>query len=139
MSLLFNMDERTKRALSLLLAEDDPALRDTLFEALSMEGFEVYPAGTGGEAIDIALRQRVAFSIMDIDLSGMNGIDVFKRIIEERGHMPCIFMSGDASEEVMERALDVGAFTFLSKPIKMDLMRYSVDRLVRKFFHEGKA
>ena len=52
--------------------------------------------------------------------------------------MPCIFMSGDSSPELMLEALSAGGFTFLTKPIQIDLMRYSVDRLISKFFGEGR-
>jgi DNA-binding NtrC family response regulator len=138
MSFPVNMDEKVRRALTLLLAEDDDALRETLIQFFASEGFKVYPAGTGNEAIDIALRQEISFSIMDINLPGLNGIEVFRHITREVGRMPCIFMSGDASQETMEKALHAGAFTFLSKPIQMELMRYSVDRLIQKFFRQGK-
>ena len=137
MSLPPNLDDKIRKALTLLLAEDDDALRDTLLHFFSSEGFQVYAAGTGREAIDIARNKKISFSIMDIHLAGMNGIDVFQSITREVGQMPCIFMSGDASPEVMEKALHAGAYTFLSKPIQMELMRLSVERLIYKFFREG--
>ena len=71
---------------------------------------------------------------MDVNLPGLSGIEAFKFITKEVGRIPCIFMSGDATQDVMQKALSVGAFTFLSKPIQMDLMRYSVERLIRKYF-----
>ena len=53
MSLPPNLDDKIRKALTLLLAEDDDALRDTLLHFFSSEGFQVYAAGTGREAIDI--------------------------------------------------------------------------------------
>ncbi len=137
MSLSFRRNEKFNKMLSLLLAEDDTALRETLLQFFSSEGFKVYPAQSGDEAIDIARKKKVSFSIMDINLPGLSGIEAFKLITEEVGRMPCIFMSGDDSQKMMEKALHAGAFTFLSKPIQMDLMRYSVDRLIKKFFYQG--
>jgi DNA-binding response OmpR family regulator len=127
-----------KRILSLLLAEDNDALRETLLSFFSAQGFRVYPAGTGTEAIDIALEKKISFSIMDVNMPGLDGIEAFKLISRKIGRKPCIFMSADASQEVMLKALNAGGFTFLSKPIQMELMRLSVDRLISKFFLEGK-
>lgn len=126
--------QQLKKLLSLLLAEDDESLRETLVLFFSSQGFQVHQAGTGTEAIEIAKKEKISFSIMDVNLPGLSGIEAFRSITREVGRMPCIFMSGDATQEVMERALSVGGFTFLSKPIRMDLMRYSVERLISKFF-----
>jgi DNA-binding response OmpR family regulator len=126
--------EKIKKALSLLLAEDDDSLRETLELFFSSQGFRVYQAGTGIEAIEIALKQKVSFSVMDINLPGLSGIEAFKCITTKVGCLPCIFMSGDSSQDMMLKALNAGAFTFLSKPIQMELMRYSVDRLICKYF-----
>jgi len=132
-----NQDALNRSLLSLLLAEDDDALRETLRLFFDSQGFKVFPVGSGTEAIDVARRQKISFSIMDINMPGLSGIDAFRFISREIGTMPCIFMSGDASLEVMQKALNVGAFTFLSKPLEMDLMRASVERLIRRFFKDN--
>jgi len=131
-----NKEKQLRRLLNLLLVEDDKALRETLFSFFSAQGFNVHSAASGTEAIDIAMRQEISFSVMDINLPGLNGIEAFKFISREVGRMPCIFMSGDTSLDVMQQALNAGAFTFISKPIKIDLMRSSVERLLMKFFME---
>lgn len=127
-------NESLRKMLNLLLAEDDEALRQTLSLFLASQGFKVYQAQTGDEAFEIAMSKQISFSIMDIHLPGLSGIDAFKLISRQKGAMPCIFMSGDASEEVMMNALSAGGFSFLSKPIQIELMRQSVERLIRKYF-----
>lgn len=129
-------EKQLRKLLNLLLVEDDKALRETLFSFFSAQGFNVHLASSGTEAIDIAMKREISFSIMDINLPGLNGIEAFKFISREVGRMPCIFMSGDTSLDVMQQALNAGAFTFISKPIKIDLMRSSVERLLMKFFME---
>ena len=130
--------ERIKKVLSLLLAEDDTSLRETLYMFFASQGFQVYPAETGQEAIDIVLKEKISFSVMDINLPVLSGIEAFKTIKKQVGSMPCIFMSGDSSLEVMLKALNAGGFTFLAKPIQMELMRHSVNRLIGKYFGEQK-
>mgnify|MGYP003572196389 CR=1 FL=1 len=134
-----DQNESLRKMLNLLLAEDDESLRQTLSLYLASQGFRVYQAQSGDEAIEIALRKKISFSIMDINLPGLSGIDAFKLISRQVGAMPCIFMSGDASEEVMMNALSAGGFTFLSKPIQIELMRRSVERLITKYFRTGPS
>ena len=121
----------------MLLVEDDESLRETLVRFFSSQGFQVHQAGSGTEAVAIARKEKISFSIMDINLPGLSGIEAFKFITAEVGRIPCIFMSGDATQEIMEKALSVGGFTFLSKPIQMHLMRYSVERLLSKYFPDA--
>lgn len=130
-----NQDAR-KRALSLLLADDDDSLRETLSQFFAAQGFRVFQAGSGTEAVDIALARKISFSVMDINMPGFSGIEAFKFITQEKGRIPCIFMSGDTSLEVMQKALGVGGFSFISKPIQMELMRSSVERLIFKYFRD---
>ncbi len=131
------MDESFKKVFSLLLAEDDESLRQTLSLYLASEGFRVFQAQTGIEAVEVALENKVSFSIMDINLPGLSGIAALRKISEQAGRMPCIFMSGDASPDSMLKALNAGGFTFLSKPIQIELMRYTLDRLIDKYFGGG--
>ena len=128
------LDKKLRAMLSMLLAEDDDAHRESLVSFFQSQGFRVFPAGSGIEAVEIAIAKKVSFSVMDINMPGLSGIEAFKHISSELGMMPCIFMSGDRSEDIMLRALEAGGFSFLSKPIHIDLMRRSVDQLIRRFF-----
>jgi len=120
--------------LAMLLADDDDALREALASYFIGEGFRVFSAKTGTEAVEIAIAQKVSFSVMDINMPGLSGIDAFKYICHKKGKMPCIFMSGDSSQDLIFKALEAGGFSFLAKPIQIGLMRSSVDKLIETFF-----
>ncbi len=123
--------------MEILLAEDDTSVRAALKEFLGREGFVVYEADSGLAALEILQRTRVTFSIMDVDMPGMTGFEVLKIVRQQLGGaLPCIFISGDSSRERQMKALEVGAFSLLEKPIAPDLLRFSVQRLVD--FHYGK-
>ena len=123
--------------MEILLAEDDTSVRAALKEFLGREGFVVYEADSGLAALQILQRTRVTFSIMDVDMPGMTGFEVLKIVRQQLGGaLPCIFISGDSSRERQMKALEVGAFSLLEKPIAPDLLRFSVQRLVD--FHYGK-
>ena len=123
-----------KKLLTMLLAEDDDAHRESLAAFFQSQGFKVFPAGSGTEAVEIAIARKVSFSVMDVNMPGLSGIEAFRHISSEVGMMPCIFMSADTSRDVMVKALEAGGFSFLSKPIHIDLMRRSVEQLIKKYF-----
>lgn len=127
--------KRLKKAmLSLLLADDDDSLRESLVAFFNEQGFRVFPARTGTEAVEIAVAERISFSIMDINMPGLSGIEAYKSIENEIGMLPCIFMSGDTSHDLVIKVMEAGGFSFLRKPIRIDHMRRSVDQLIDKFF-----
>ena len=90
-----------QQSFRVLLVEDDDSLRVCLGEFLADHGWDVGLAASGPEAIELALRQRFDFSILDFHLpNGTTGLDVFRRLCALRP-LPAILMSGaDASHPI---------------------------------------
>ncbi|EOG1049571.1 response regulator, partial [Vibrio fluvialis] len=61
--------------LQLLLAEDDPQLREVLIEALTLESFAVTACDNAEDALDIAAKQPFDLALFDVVMGGMTGID----------------------------------------------------------------
>lgn len=120
--------------LSVLLADDDDSCRESLGQFLRHEGFRVYFASSGVEAIDVLKSRAVNFSVLDVQMPGLSGIQVLEILRSDGLNSPCIFVSGDSSKELKMRAMSVGAFTLLSKPVEIDIMRFTVQQLLKKFF-----
>lgn len=129
------------RQFSVLLVEDDDPLRGVLAEYLSSCGWTVHSTGVGQEAVNWAQTKPVDFSILDLHLPGMSGLDVLRAISqhESRGGrpLPSIMMSGQASREEAFSALRAGVFKFLRKPLELNELRLSVDLLIRRHFGAG--
>jgi CheY-like chemotaxis protein len=123
-----------ERRLSILLAEDDDAHRDTLMQILSAEGWIVHAASSGVEAINVARSKNIDFSILDLHMPGLSGIETILVIRQEVRPVPCILMSGQASKEEQVQAFAAGAFSFLQKPIPAGLLRDAVSRLIHRHF-----
>ena len=122
------------RPFSVLLAEDDAPLRCCLAEVLSSNGWWVHSVETGPRAVQVARSVRLDFSILDMHLPGMTGLEVFRTIDAEVGGVPAILMSGQASREDTAAAVALGFYTFLRKPLELGAFRHSLDRLVRHYF-----
>lgn len=123
-----------KKQLQILLADDDTAVRAALRELLLREGFAVMEAASGLAALELLQKRQPAFSIMDVDMPGMTGIEVLRIARQHFGIFPCIFVSGDDSRERQVAAFEVGAFSLLAKPVIPDLLRFSVQRLIQHHF-----
>jgi CheY-like chemotaxis protein len=119
---------------SVLLAEDDDALRDVLGQVLSSHGWHVHAAASGSEALTVVQKEDIDFSILDLHMPGLSGIETLQLIRQEVKPLPCIFISGQATKEEQMQALAAGAFSFLYKPVGPEILRHAVQRLIHRHF-----
>jgi len=99
-----------------LIADDDPLIRMDLAEILAEEGFEVVgQAGDGERAAALAVTLRPDLVIMDVKMPGKDGIQAAAEIAAER-IAPVIILTAFAERDLIQRALDSGAMTYLAKP-----------------------
>lgn len=105
----------------ILVVEDETAVREMVRDVLARQGFEVYDAGSGREALELwaAIGDRVDLVLTDIMMpGGMTGLDLVARLRVRRPGLKAIFMSGYRSESNAEAiALDEG-INYLSKPYR---------------------
>lgn len=123
-----------RKRFSVLLAEDDAALRRCLAEVLAANGWSVHPAGSGPEAVELARHNPLDFSLLDMHLPGMTGIDVYRAIVREKGPLPWILMSGGATPEETSAAFSLGVHSFLRKPLDLGGLRSCLAELVQRHF-----
>jgi DNA-binding response OmpR family regulator len=121
-------------SLSVLIVEDHDPLRHSLGEFLTQRGFRVHAAEEGTVALDFARRLSPDFSILDLHLPGLTGLELFQTMRREIGPIPSIMMSGEATELETEMALKAGVFSFLRKPLVLDQLQRSLDRLIQTHF-----
>ena len=116
---------------SILLIEDDDALRETLVELLTRRGYRPIPAITGKEGLD-KLDATTASVLLDLRLPDMDGMDVLRRIKSEDRNLPVVVVTGHGSERRAVEALKEGAFNYIPKPIEAEeliaALREAVDK-----------
>jgi two-component system OmpR family response regulator len=100
---------------SIIIVEDDPALRTLTARALSGHGYDVRTATTGAELWPMLTGGPVDLIVLDIMLPGTSGIEVFRRLRRE-SDIPVIFVSARGSEEDRVLGLELGADDYLAKP-----------------------
>ncbi len=102
-----------------LVVEDNKDNLDLITYALTRAGYEVMAAGTGEEGVDMAIKERPFFILMDINLPGIDGIEATRRIrnSDADGHIPIIAITSYAMRGDMEKILAAGCNGYFEKPI----------------------
>ena len=106
------MIEPTQR---ILVVDDEAPIRRYLRAALSAQGFTVYEAANGQEALNAVISNRPDIIILDLGLPDIDGIEVTRRL-REWSQTPIIILSVREAEQDKIAALDAGADDYLTKP-----------------------
>ena len=106
-----------------LIADDDETTRIVLQRGLSQAGWLALPVDDGGEIWPILEREDVVALILDLNMPGVNGWEVLRRLRDDfrfktRG-VRVVVLSGQADPESRSFALELGAAEFLSKPLDL--------------------
>ena len=101
--------------LHVLVVDDERAIRRYLHAALNAQGYTVYEAGSGQEALNAVIANKPDLLILDLGLPDMDGVEVTRRL-REWTQLPIIILSVREQEEDKIAALDAGADDYLTKP-----------------------
>lgn len=104
--------------MNILVAEDETDIRNLLKLNLEQEGYHVYPAADGLEALDLAEKNSVDLAILDVMMPKLDGFNLLRRI-RQQYHFPVILLTarGDDMDKVL--GLGLGADDYLVKPFSM--------------------
>jgi DNA-binding response OmpR family regulator len=116
---------------TILLVEDDGALRTLTARALRQSGFNVLTAATGAEMWVTMRDTAVHLIVLDIMLPGTSGFDLFRRLRRE-SDVPIIFVSARGSEEDRVLGLELGADDYLAKPFSTRELAARVSAVLRR-------
>ena len=101
----------------ILLADDDVLARSTLAKILEMFGYLAITVGDGASVLDL-IDDSFDLVILDVDLPGMDGYETIAALNELHLDIPVLFLTNGGSMEHMLKAMNLGAYDFLIKPIE---------------------
>ena len=104
---------------SILIIDDEPAIQDVLGDILRDEGYEVFIAGDGLEGLRLLKTEPVDVVFLDVWLPGKGGIDVLETIKSDWPDVEVVIISGHATVETAVRAIKLGAYDYLEKPLDL--------------------
>jgi two-component system nitrogen regulation response regulator GlnG len=120
---------------SVLVADDDGAIRRVLAEALTRQGYAVRTAPDGGTLWRWAEAGEGDVVVTDVAMPDMDGLDLLARLRAARPHLPVIVMSARSTLLTAVQATQGGAFDYLAKPFDLD----DLVRLVERALGDGAA
>ncbi len=100
---------------TILIIEDEPALSRILQSYLEREGYSVIAASRGDTGYDLSLTQKVDLILLDLNLPGMDGMDVARGVLKEKD-VPIIMVTARVEELDKLAGLEVGADDYITKP-----------------------
>jgi two-component system, cell cycle sensor histidine kinase and response regulator CckA len=119
-------------ARTILVVEDDDAVRVPTSEFLKMEGFKVLQARTGEEAVHVVQQNRSCLDVLitDIVMPKMTGRQVAGRLIELHPSLKVLYMSGETDEEHPARVSHAHEAPVLQKPFRLETLKDKIHELL---------
>src|ERR687892_640187 len=105
---------------SILIVDDEPGVRSALGGVLRDEGYDVDAVDSGEACLDRLARQSYDVVVLDIWLPGMDGLATLARMRERQIDVQVVLISGHGNIESAVRAIKMGAFDFVEKPLSLE-------------------
>jgi DNA-binding response OmpR family regulator len=122
---------------NILIADDEPGIVLGLGDELKAEGFKVFSAGNGEEALAAVRKHKPSLLILDIMLPKLSGIEVCKRLRREGLRLPILMLTAKGEEIDKVVGLEVGADDYVTKPFSLREVVARVKAILRRAEEAG--
>src|SRR6266478_2981100 len=124
--------ETGERKDRILIVEDEDNARKGYEQLLQRWGYDVLGVASAEEVLAKFASYQPDTLIADVELPGMNGLDLLKQLGSDLHEVPAIIITGKGSEERAVAAIEAGAFWYIEKPLKGPVLRALLDRALGK-------
>lgn len=124
----------TISAPSLLITDDDLHFRETLREAMEDRGFRTILASDGEQALKIVRHEVVHVVLLDMHMPKLTGLETLQLLKQFRAMLPCILLSAQLDEFLVEQARRAQAFSVLSKPVTLRQLTGTVRHALQRTY-----
>src|SRR6202142_2294177 len=120
----------TNNSLRILIVEDEENARKGYEALLRRWNYDVLGVGSGEDALEKFPEFQPGVILADVELPGINGLELLQRLGEEILRIPVIIITGRGSDERGIQAIEAGAFWYIEKPLKAPVLKALLDRVV---------
>jgi len=125
------IDELLGEKTLILVVDDQFGDRETLKGILEDKGYRVATAADGTEAISMVKEKHYDIIFLDVKMPGSNGIETFEQVKRIDPRAAVIMMTGYTAEDLLEKAINNGAYTCIHKPFDMQKVLAIVEQIAR--------
>lgn len=124
---------KTQRKAKILVSDDDLTVRLLTRQCLEAEGMTVVEAVNGPETLDAFVRERPDLVFLDVEMPGMSGLEVCKRIrkMPQGETIPIMIVTGSNDRKSIDQGFDAGATQYKTKPVNWSLLGRDVHYMLR--------
>lgn len=115
----------------ILVVDDDDIIRETLCELLSQD-HACQAADTAEEALAKLQSQAFDLVVTDVSMPGLSGLDLLNTVVRQYPGTPVIIVSGLSDQEQAQSLMGQGAFDYLLKPFRLEVVEDSVRRALEQ-------
>ena len=124
-------------AYNVLIVDDSQTMRRVIRKTLTLSGFdlaECWEAGDGQKALEILRRQPVQLLLTDLNMSGMDGLELLREVRKEEAlrELPVVVITTEGGEKRLEEAYALGVDGYLQKPFHPEAIRDILTRVMGK-------
>ena len=117
---------------TILVIEDDPAIREGLVDAQDFDGYAVLEAGNGETGIQMAVSVTCDLILLDLILPGPSGFDILKAVRASHPTLPVIIMTARGEEADRVKGLKLGADDYVVKPFSIKELLARIEAVLRR-------
>ncbi|HOW36357.1 MAG TPA: sigma-54 dependent transcriptional regulator [Candidatus Omnitrophota bacterium] len=117
---------------NILVVDDEPLIRNSLYEILRIQGYNALTAQSGEEALEVLKRQPMDIIITDMQLPKMNGIELLRLVKQKSPDTEVILITGFGTIESAVDAMKKGAFDYVTKPIIDSEIKMTIQKILEK-------
>ena len=123
----------------ILIIDDEETLCYFLKESLEQKGYQAWAAHTAGDGLEQLATQGVDLVLLDLKLPDGEGLDVLSEIRKVDVELPVIVLTGHAAVETAVRAMKLGAYDYLEKPVNLAQLTSSVAEVLNSTHRERRS
>jgi FixJ family two-component response regulator len=123
-------DQQLQTPPTISIVDDDESMRCAVKSLVTSLGFDAYTFASAEEFLQSPRLDDTSCLITDLQMPGLNGVELQKSLLAQDRHIPIIFMTAFPEGRMRTRAIEAGALGFLTKPFESETLINLIDRAI---------